>query len=145
MFRIDLPIPPSVNQIWKRGRHGVFLSQEARDFYTVAVPKIKKKVGEHNRLSKFPISHKIYANMTFYWNDGRCRDSDNYVKCVKDALQKGGLVSNDRFIEVSTDSFVIRDIEPKVIVETLLSAKGQEKGEHRLVRHFPALNNLEGK
>lgn len=91
-IELTLPIPPSVNKLWRTGyKHGsphVFLSDEARN-YKFQVNLLSKHVE--------PLTKNVILQIVIY----RPRDSgdlDNYLKAMLDGLQ-GNLYNNDKQIK----------------------------------------------
>lgn len=84
-------VPPSVNHYWVSAGKRRFLSAKAKQFIQL--------------VSLFVRPHKTTARLsldiTFHFPDRRCRDIDNHLKAVLDALVKAGLcVDDEQFDEL---------------------------------------------
>lgn len=103
---IDLPLPPSVNGIWRSRRgHGgkpvFFLApryqtwKRAADNFFMAQKRIAK-----------PVAGEFIATITL--NEKKLRkgsDIDNRVKAAMDWLQRSGLIENDKLARKLTVGF----------------------------------------
>jgi Holliday junction resolvase RusA-like endonuclease len=88
-IRLVLPLPPSVNRIYKRSRSGgVFLDKKVREFRQ-EVAAAAERAGFH------PISGRFRARVTLYPASNRKFDGDNREKALWDALEKCGVIDND--------------------------------------------------
>ena len=82
--------PPSANLIWRNGRHGQYLSAEARAFYAIA--------GMTTRNVKIPADWScVDVEIVVETPTGR-GDVDNRIKPVLDALTRAGVWSDDRVV-----------------------------------------------
>lgn len=86
------------------------LSKEARGYLIEASYGIRKWCDK-NKVA--PISRQFYLDMHFHLADNRS-DSHNYKKILFDALEKGGLVTNDKIILDRTQSVDIDTSNPRV-------------------------------
>ena len=114
MIKFELPLPPSVNRIWRRSCYGgVYLIQEAIDFYHEAIPVIKKEMRKSKRT--FPITGDVELLITFYFKRGDC---DNRIKCCFDVLQKAGLIEDDKQItKFAVEK--IKAVKTKVVISLI--------------------------
>ena len=91
MITLTLPLPPTANHIWKKGRNGMYLS----DGYL----KFKHQVSESVKsLQCSMLTGPIEIGMIVNYPDKRKRDIDNFTKATFDAL-KGHLFEDDSQIE----------------------------------------------
>jgi crossover junction endodeoxyribonuclease RusA len=89
-IRLVLPLPPSVNRIYKRSRSGgVYLDKSVREFRD-EVAAVAARAGFH------PIEGRFRARVTLYPASNRKFDGDNREKALWDALEKAGVIDNDR-------------------------------------------------
>lgn len=94
---LDLPFPPSTNQIWRRSaKTGMHLSKDYRDWKVQcdrhimaqrAYPLGRKIIG--------PCEAHIWLNMSMARSGS---DIDNRVKAVLDYLQRIELLDNDKLV-----------------------------------------------
>jgi crossover junction endodeoxyribonuclease RusA len=86
---LTLPLPPSVNHYYRRGKGGkVYIGAEGVRFrQVVAYACIQARVK--------PIGGKLKVAGVFYCGDHRRHDLDNFGKCLLDALQHGGCYGDD--------------------------------------------------
>jgi Holliday junction resolvase RusA-like endonuclease len=110
-LKISLPMPPSVNSIWKRGRNGQYLSKEAVAWYQEAVPKTNV---EKNHQGMQNLQGKVVVEYSLYYKDKRKQDADNRFKLLGDLLQKCGVVQNDSQILPRCIDFQVRPSNPGV-------------------------------
>jgi Holliday junction resolvase RusA-like endonuclease len=96
MIVLDLPMPPSVNRIWRRrGGGGMYLAKEYQDWI--------------NRANNFLLAQKCKINgrqikgrfeLTLTISDRQRRgDLDNRLKTVLDFCQRVNLIENDKHAE----------------------------------------------
>lgn len=93
IYVFTLPLPPSVNHMYRRGRRGTYLSDAARAW---------KHAAHIAALEIFPepLTGEIVVVWDFYMPDGRS-DASNRIKALEDALQ-GAAYLNDRQIVSGT-------------------------------------------
>jgi crossover junction endodeoxyribonuclease RusA len=88
-IRLVLPLPPSVNRIYKRSKSGgVYMDKAVRDFRE-EVAAVAARAGFH------PIEGRFRARVTLYPASNRKFDGDNREKALWDALEKAGVIDND--------------------------------------------------
>ncbi|WP_332116045.1 RusA family crossover junction endodeoxyribonuclease [Azorhizobium caulinodans] len=89
---VDLPFPPSVNAAWRSVKGRVLLSKKYRQWLDEAEGRFLEQ-GAH----KLPrVSGAFEASIVLDAGKRRTSDVDNRIKPVLDALQRFGLVANDR-------------------------------------------------
>lgn len=91
IYNFRLPWPPSVNAMYKRTKRGVYLSKAARAFKALAAEMLERDWPQGTP----PLTGQLKAIVEAYPPDKRKRDGDNLLKCVYDALQAAGIVSDD--------------------------------------------------
>lgn len=103
----ELPIPPSVNHMYRRFRNKVVLTDEARAW---------KEAAHLIALTKFrmPMQGAVCAVWEFYFPNRR-HDASNCIKALEDALQ-GAAYLNDRQIVEGTYRKFVDKHNPRVEV-----------------------------
>jgi crossover junction endodeoxyribonuclease RusA len=97
-FTLNLPMPPSVNSIWRTGRNRrtgksvTYLDKK----YTAWIVEADAMLLAQKPLPK--ITGHFTAILTLDQNRRR-GDADNRVKGVLDLLQRVGIIENDRFAD----------------------------------------------
>lgn len=76
---ITLDFPPSANKYWRRGKHGIYVSQEASQYKQLVGWKCRE-VGTQ------PITGKVKITVHAYMPQLN-RDLSNTAKVLEDALQ----------------------------------------------------------
>lgn len=116
IYSLELPLPPSVNRMYRRERRGVRLSDEARawkqEAYLLALAVFPE-----------PLDGPVCAVWEFYMPDERS-DASNRIKVLEDALQ-GAAYHNDRQIVEGTYRKFIDRARPRV--EAVIWRKGDEE------------------
>lgn len=83
--------PPSVNHYWLASGKKRFLSARAKEFIRVVSLIVKSKHSVE----------RLKLAATLHFPDRRCRDIDNHLKAILDALVKSGLcVDDEQFDEI---------------------------------------------
>lgn len=124
-YWISLPIPPSTNRRMIMARGRMILSSEARDYIEKASLIVHKRLQDYNLC---PRTDYVAVDFSFIFNDNRRRDAHNYLKILCDVLERGGLVSDDRYILPRIlKPIVIKDVEPCVTVSWRIENEINEK------------------
>lgn len=84
---VDLPFPPSTNNLFANGKHGRYITQEYKDWRTNAGWKIR--AGHIGRLGG-----PVKVTLVYEERRGR-RDLDNLVKPVLDLLVEHKVIDGD--------------------------------------------------
>ena len=84
---VDLPFPPSVNNLFANGKHGRFTTQQYKDWQQAAAWKVLA-----DKPGRLPGPVKI--SLTYEEKHGR-RDLDNLIKPVLDLLVKHKVIDGD--------------------------------------------------
>lgn len=92
MQMFELPWPPSVNRYYRNWHGRILISKEGRKYrerivYLLRVASVETMKGH------------ISMGVDFYPPDNRRRDLDNVQKALWDALQHGGLYTDDSQIK----------------------------------------------
>lgn len=94
---IHCPMPPSVNAIWRSGRS----KSGKKQFYSSDRYKTWKRVFDNIIMAMVPrprIEGRFYVSIVL--NEKRRRgDADNRVKAVLDALQRCGIIEDDKLAD----------------------------------------------
>ncbi|WP_233854064.1 RusA family crossover junction endodeoxyribonuclease [Paraburkholderia sp. HD33-4] len=90
---ITLPLPPSVNTYWRKSPHGMYITQQGKDFRK-AVAEI---IAERQCL-KFGTA-RLFMAVRLSMRDKRASDLDNRLKALCDALEHAGVFDDDEQID----------------------------------------------
>lgn len=94
MEPVELPVPPSVNNIWRVARHGnrtrVTLSKGYREWLDLAIILLRMNMP---RVKAYPVAVRITIVRGKGWSKGR--DADNTIKALVDALVKAERIADD--------------------------------------------------
>lgn len=88
-----LPLPPSVNNYWRKSPHGMYITAAGKTFRE----RVAEIVAEHNA-KKFGDS-RLFVAMRVCGGDKRRRDLDNFCKAGLDALMHAGVFDDDSQID----------------------------------------------
>lgn len=91
-MQIDLPLPPSVNHIWRRGKGRTYLSANYSKWIRMAHPIVASHRPKVPMAG--PVAVRIVAWRGKGWNE-RKRDLDNIAKPVLDLLVREGFLAGD--------------------------------------------------
>lgn len=91
-MELSLPLPPSANHYYRRVGDATLISREGRR-YREAV------AGYLAALRVRPLAGRLWVRVVLYPPDRRRRDLDNVLKCLLDALAKGGAYADDSQID----------------------------------------------
>ena len=113
-------MPPSANRMWRKGPFGMHPSAEYKAWKTAASIEVLK--ARKGLTIDAPVEVTLIAKQTH-----KGRDLDNIIKPCVDALQAGGLLSNDNhvrrlFVRWADAEHDIKDLggrEVRVEVRTL--------------------------
>lgn len=113
--RLDLPFPPSVNALWKRGRTGMYRSPSYMTWINAAG-------WELNRQRPGCIIGPYSLLIAVERRDNRRRDIDNLVKSISDLLQQHGVIENDSLAQ-SVTALWADDVKGCRVVITSVKAR----------------------
>jgi len=88
----EVPMPPSVNQNTRFGKHGAYSSPKYKDWQK-EVGKIFMAAKAQELPPPYKISYEVGRP------DKRQRDIDNLIKPLNDALQRAGILTNDSLVD----------------------------------------------
>lgn len=94
-YKIKLPVPPSVNQLWRMGKGNWYTTPKYRAYLEevkilVAMAKIKP----------FDDKARLSLIVEYYQHDNRRRDLDNLLKALGDSLQGAYVYDDDSQIDL---------------------------------------------
>ena len=92
---VNLPLPPSVNSIWRFKTGGSYLSKQYQAWKKLAGQEWLLQIKNQPR----GISGAYGAVLILVKPDKRRRDLDNHTKAIKDFAVQQGLVQDDSFCE----------------------------------------------
>lgn len=92
MIIITVPYPPSINNYWRRRGPAVYVSAAGKR-YRRAVAGIVKIAGVKLQQGR------LRVNVTLHPPDNRCRDVDNAMKALLDAMERAGVYEDDEQID----------------------------------------------
>ena len=92
MITLELPYPPSANRYYRHVGFRTLISREGRA-YRRTVCSILRAAGVR------PIDGALAVGIDLYPPDRRVRDADNAQKSLLDAMQHGGMYSDDSQIK----------------------------------------------
>ena len=97
VIKLVLPMPVSVNSMYLASTRRQVLSKKAKQWYATA-KYIANCECERQGWEMDEGSVWYVANIDFYFNDKRFKDSHNYLKLMLDALE-GVIYNNDYFLK----------------------------------------------
>lgn len=96
VYHLELPVPPSVNAIWRSARNGkVFKTHKARNYQNAAKLSARSALEAAWNDGEIPLTGKVGINIIYVASEtSRNRDIDNMLKLILDSLQ-GVVYEND--------------------------------------------------
>jgi crossover junction endodeoxyribonuclease RusA len=93
LLSITLPLPPSVNTYWRKSPHGMYITQQGKDFrQSVAEIIADQKALKFGRA-------RLFMAVRLCMRDKRASDLDNRLKALCDALEHAGVFDDDEQID----------------------------------------------
>lgn len=112
---LEIPIPPSANQLWRvarrrgRGKARVIPTVKYAEWLKVAVPLIKRSMP---KAAIFPIKITIEVTGGKGWRQGR--DISNAIKATEDAIKHAGIIPDDNTdYVVEVNAIYFEPMKPK--------------------------------
>ena len=87
IIKLVLPMPPSINATYKRGKNSFYKSKEAKAWEEEAGWALKKQ------WKRKPLEHRIGLQIDWYFK--KERDISSGLKILEDLLQRQGVYIND--------------------------------------------------
>lgn len=92
MYKLTLPLPPSVNHLWLKTKNGVYLSEKGRTFkHEVALLCREQDVK--------PLDGQISIHLEIY-RKRASGDTDNFLKGALDGLQGHCYFNDSQIVEI---------------------------------------------
>lgn len=106
---ITLPLPPSWNSLYCRGKYGqIYMSSKGKKYKQSAVAAIKDAM-EDKKVS--PYDGDVWVEYIIWLRDIHASDADNRFKIINDSLEASGLIIDDCYIIGGT--FIKRECAKK--------------------------------
>ena len=120
-FKIVLPMPPSLNRLYRMGKGNFYTSSESKLYDNL----VWAMVRETNQQNCFTEEDRLRLEIFVHAENNRKFDLDNLIKKCQDSLQFAGVYPNDNQIdELWVQRGEIRKpAEVYVYIRTLDSAK----------------------
>lgn len=99
-IEFSLPWPPTVNHYYEFTRNRNFISRRGQAFRSAVMVSLLKKFGA--RFRRFAPDARLAITIGAQPPDARDRDLDNLLKAPLDAIQKTGMVPNDKQFDLIT-------------------------------------------
>lgn len=97
MIELQLPFPPTVNTMWRRGQRSTYLSKKGRQYRTDAVAAVLEQFPD--RPFADSMDQRLEVSIHLEPPDRRQRDLDNYPKAILDTLTHAGVWVDDSQID----------------------------------------------
>lgn len=85
-----------------KGKKIAYPAMRLKNSYRKAIKEIAHsfclQTGRKNINDDFPDTYNEYVDITYYFTAPKSYDSDNFLKCIGDALQAAKIVKNDNRI-----------------------------------------------
>lgn len=94
-YKIKLPVPPSVNQLWRMGKGNWYTTPKYRNY----MEEVKLHVAMA-KIKPFPDDARLAMYVEYYQHDKRRRDLDNLLKSLGDSLQAAYVYNDDSQIDL---------------------------------------------
>jgi crossover junction endodeoxyribonuclease RusA len=121
-IKIILPLPPSVNRLWRTGRNGVYRSPKYTEWRTPAL--WQASIQAKGKVVDGPYKLTLLAVKP----DKRRRDLDNLFKAASDVLQSAGVITDDSNCNWIEAKWVKSGPQCTLIIEAIEEeANGEEK------------------
>jgi Holliday junction resolvase RusA-like endonuclease len=89
-IKLDLPLPPSINRAWRKGKQGqLYLDKSVKSFRTEVAWNVRG-------VTRKTITEPVRIKVTFHGKSNRSYDVDNRAKSLLDALEHARFLDNDR-------------------------------------------------
>lgn len=124
--KLDLPMPPSVNALWRKGRSGMYRSPSYMTWINAAGTLL-------NTQRPGRIEGDYVLVLKLQRKNDRKRDADNFLKAVSDLLVLHGVVADDSLAQAVTAMWSPGVVGCQVVVTAIPSVASktlhEEAGE----------------
>lgn len=127
-IRLDLPFPPSVNNLFSQSRTGRrFPSKQYVAWRGVAAWEILRQAP--HRVTK-ALTFPVHVHIALTPVDKRSRDCDNFLKPLLDSLVRAGVLPDDsgRYVSGVTTTWLPPDKAASRATITITNASGRGAG-----------------
>lgn len=100
MIELQLPFPPTVNTMWRRGPRSTYLSEKGRKYRADATASVLEQFPDRPLVDS--LDARLNVAIILYPPDRRQRDLDNYPKAILDTLTHAGVWVDDSQIDKLT-------------------------------------------
>jgi len=113
-IEIVLPLPPSVNSLWRTGPNGrVYVAPRYKVWKTSAAWEIAAQARGQKIKGEYRMILRAVPP------DARKRDLDNLLKAASDVLQAAGVIENDHYCRELIASWETEGPQCRIIVEAI--------------------------
>lgn len=96
MNKLTLPMPPTVNTYWRKGKYGqIYLSDKAKDYKNKVFWAVKQQ-----KPKTYTNGERLKVRITLHFATKAKNDVDNRIKGLFDALTYAGVWGDDSQIDV---------------------------------------------
>lgn len=103
IFKYKIPFPPSVNGLYGGGSGQQRFKTKRYKDWCKSVPY----------LPDIQIDFPVKILYTFTWPDNRERDGQNYIKAVTDTLVNAGVIKNDDWTIITSETWDFDCVDKK--------------------------------
>ena len=116
VYRVELPVPPSVNRYWRHAGGRTYRSNKA-DLWRHTAWALLCEASSLGAMPDAPLEGWVRVATRYHPADGRRMDVDNVNKAVLDALQGAGVFADDAQVTSCTTVLGAADkADPRVVV-----------------------------
>lgn len=101
MLELIFPYPPTINHIYSRGKHGVYLKPHVKAYREICYWQLSAFNTKTviSAMATNVINARIKLTIKVYFPDKRRRDLDNILKATLDTLVYCKVIDDDSLIE----------------------------------------------
>lgn len=113
-IEIVLPLPPSVNALWRVAKNGrVYATAKYKVWKEAAVWEAAAQASGQKITGSYRLTLQVVAP------DKRRQDLDNLLKATSDMLQSAGLIENDHLCRSLSASWQAEGPQCLIIIESM--------------------------